>query len=113
MDLRRLPELFCGFQRERRRGPTLYPVACAPQAWASATPFSLIDAALGLEFEPQTNEIHLRNPRLPAFLDEVILRNLKMGESSIDLKVRRHADDVSLEVLQARGKIQASVILSA
>src|SRR5207244_9650701 len=26
MDLRRLPELFCGFQRERRRGPTLYPV---------------------------------------------------------------------------------------
>ena len=41
MDLRRLPELFCGFQRERRRGPTLYPVACAPQAWASATVFSL------------------------------------------------------------------------
>ena len=66
MDLRRLPELFCGFQRERRRGPTLYPVACAPQAWASATPFSLIEAALGLEFRPQTNEIHLRNPRLPA-----------------------------------------------
>jgi glycogen debranching enzyme len=113
MDLRRLPELFCGFQRERRRGPTLYPVACAPQAWASATPFSLIDAALGLEFRPQTNEIHLRNPRLPAFLDYVILRNLQVGESSIDLKVRRHADEVSLEVLQARGKIQASVILSA
>jgi glycogen debranching enzyme len=113
MDLRRLPELFCGFQRERRRGPTLYPVACAPQAWASATPFSLIDAALGLEFRPQTNEIHLRNPRLPPFLDHVILRNLQIGGSSIDLKVRRHADDVSLEVLQARGKIQASVILSA
>ena len=51
MDLRRLPELFCGFQRERRRGPTLYPVACAPQAWASATPFTLLEAALGLEFD--------------------------------------------------------------
>jgi glycogen debranching enzyme len=113
MDLRRLPELFCGFQRERRRGPTLYPVACAPQAWASATPFSLVDAALGLEFRPQSNEIHLRNPRLPPFLDYVILRNLQVGGSSIDLKVRRHADEVSLEVLQARGKIQASVILSA
>src|SRR4029077_15349800 len=60
MDLRRLPELFCGFQRERRRRPTLYPVACAPQAWASATPFSLIEAMLGLEFRPQSNEIHLR-----------------------------------------------------
>ena len=113
MDLRRLPELFCGFQRERRRGPTLYPVACAPQAWASAAPFSLLDAALGLEFRPQNNEIHLHNPRLPAFLDHVTLRNLQVGGSSIDLKVRRHADEVSLEVLQARGKIQASVILSA
>jgi len=113
MDLRRLPELFCGFHRERRRGPTLYPVACAPQAWASATPFSLIEAALGLEFRPRTNEIHLRNPWLPPFLDDVILRNLQVGGSSIDLKVRRHADEVSLEVLRARGKIQASVILSA
>ena len=54
MDLRRLPELFCGFQRERRRGPTLYPVACAPQAWASATPFTLLEAALGLEFDVGT-----------------------------------------------------------
>ena len=113
MDLRRLPELFCGFQRERRRGPTLYPVACAPQAWASATPFSLIESMLGLEFEPQSNEIHLRNPRLPAFLDEVILRNLVVGGSSMDLKVRRHDGEVSLEVLRASGKIQASVILSA
>jgi hypothetical protein len=31
MDLRRLPELFCGFRREKGRGPTLYPVACAPR----------------------------------------------------------------------------------
>ena len=38
MDLRRLPELYCGFQRGRERGPTLYPVACSPQAWAAGTP---------------------------------------------------------------------------
>jgi glycogen debranching enzyme len=113
MDVRRLPELFCGFQRERRRGPTLYPVACAPQAWAAATPFSLIESLLGLEFKPASNEIHLRNPRLPAFLDEVILRNLVVGGSNMDLKVRRHGEEVSLEVLRAGGKIQASVILSA
>ena len=52
MDHRRLPELFCGFQRQRGHGPTLYPVACAPQAWASATPFTLLQASLGLEFDP-------------------------------------------------------------
>jgi len=112
MDLRRLPELFCGFQRERRRGPTLYPVACAPQAWASATPFTLLEAALGLEFEAQRGEIRLRNPRLPAFLNEVILRELQLGSSSVDLRVRRHGDDVSLEVLRTRGQIQVSIVLA-
>jgi glycogen debranching enzyme len=112
MDLRRLPELFCGFRRENRRGPTLYPVACAPQAWASATPFTLLEASLGLEFDAQCGEIRLRNPRLPAFLNEVVLRDLQLGPSSVDLRVRRHGDEVSLEVLRTRGRIQVSIVLA-
>ena len=112
MDLRRLPELFCGFRRERRRGPTLYPVACAPQAWASATPFTLLEAAIGLEFDAGRGEIRLRNPRLPAFLNEVVLRDLRLGPSSVDLRVSRHGDEVSLEVLRTRGQIQVSIVLA-
>jgi glycogen debranching enzyme len=111
MDLRRLPELFCGFRREKGRGPTLYPVACAPQAWASATPFTLLEAALGLEFDARHGEIRLRNPRLPAFLNEVILRDLRLGSSSVDLCVRRHGDDVSLEVMGTHGRVQVSIVL--
>jgi glycogen debranching enzyme len=112
MDLRRLPELFCGFRRENHRGPTLYPVACAPQAWASATPFTLLEAALGLEFDVERNEIRMRNPRLPAFLNEVVLRDLHLGPSTVDLRVRRHGDDVSMEVLRRRGEIQVSIVLA-
>jgi len=112
MDLRRLPELFCGFRRERHRGPTLYPVACAPQAWASATPFTLLEAALGLEFDAERGEIRLRNPHLPAFLNEVILRELRLKDASVDLRIRRHGDDVSLEVLRKRGQIQVSIVLT-
>jgi glycogen debranching enzyme len=112
MDLRRLPELFCGFRREKQRGPTLYPVACAPQAWASATPFTLLEAVLGLEFSAERGEIRLRNPRLPAFLNEVVLRDLQLGPSSVDLRVRRHGDEVSLEVLRTRGQIQVSIVLA-
>lgn len=112
MDLRRLPELFCGFRREKGRGPTLYPVACAPQAWASATPFTLLEAALGLEFDADRGEIRLHNPRLPAFLNEVVLRDLQLGVSSADLRVRRHGDEVSLEVMKTRGQIQVSIVLS-
>jgi glycogen debranching enzyme len=112
MDLRRLPELFCGFRREKGRGPTLYPVACAPQAWASATPFTLLEAALGLEFDADRCEIRLHNPRLPAFLHEVVLRDLQLGASSADLRVRRHGDEVSLEVMKTKGQIQVSIVLS-
>jgi glycogen debranching enzyme len=112
MDLRRLPELFCGFRREKGRGPTLYPVACAPQAWASATPFTLLEAALGLEFDAAHGEIRLRNPRLPEFINEVVLRDLQLGASSVDLRVRRHGEDVSLEVLRTRGQIRVSIVLA-
>jgi glycogen debranching enzyme len=110
MEMRRLPELFCGFQRGRGRGPTLYPVACAPQAWASATPFTLLEASLGLQFDPARNEIRLHSPRLPSFLDWVVLRNLQLKGSSVDLKVRRHANEVSVEILERRGQIQVSVV---
>ncbi len=112
MDWRRLPELFCGFRRSRGAGPTLYPVACAPQAWASATPFTLLEASLGLEFDTGANEIRLRNPRLPAFLDEVIVRNLRLDRSSIDLKVSRRDEVAAVEVLRTEGNIQVSVVFS-
>ena len=109
MEFRRLPALFCGFQRAGGRGPTLYPVACSPQAWASATPFTLLEAGLGLSFDPAAGEIRLRNPRLPVFLDEVILRNLQLGKSSVDLKLHRHGTEVSVEVLRRTGQLQVSV----
>jgi glycogen debranching enzyme len=113
MDHRRLPELFCGFQRQRGQGPTLYPVACAPQAWASATPFTLLEASLGLEFDPFKGEIRLRNPRLPQFLDEVMLRDLRLSSSSIDLRVRRQGDTVSLDTLRISGDIRVSIVFSS
>ena len=112
MDLRRLPELYCGFQRGRQRGPTLYPVACSPQAWAAGTPLLLLQSSLGLEFDPDRNEILLRKPRLPPFLEEVTLRNLRLGQSAVDLMLRRHGTDVSLQVLRNEGQIKVAAVYS-
>ncbi len=84
MDLRRLPELYCGFQRGRQRGPTLYPVACSPQLGQRARRCSCLQSSLGLEFVPDRDEILLRRPRLPPFLEEVTLRNLRLGRSTVD-----------------------------
>ena len=110
MELRRLPELFCGFQRRRGRGPTLYPVACSPQAWASGAPLLLLQASLGLEFDPAAREIRLCDPRLPSFLDSVMLRNLRLGDCSVDLVARRHGKSVSIEVLRTEGGVGVSVV---
>jgi glycogen debranching enzyme len=108
MDLRRLPELFCGFQRGPRRGPTLYPVACNPQAWASATPLSLLEASLGLQINATTEEVRFVEPHLPAFLDEVVVRNLTVGRSSLDFAVRRQGGGTSVQILHRRGDARIS-----
>jgi glycogen debranching enzyme len=111
MDLRRLPELFCGFTRVRGRGPTLYPVACAPQAWASAAFYALIEACLGIEQDPWAGEIRFRNPVLPPFLDKIVLRELRVGEASVDVSIRRHRDGkLSLQTLASRGDVQVTAI---
>lgn len=52
LDQRRIPPPLCGFRRRAGRGPTVYPAACSPQAWAAAAPFSLVESMLGLEFRP-------------------------------------------------------------
>lgn len=45
----RVPELFCGFPRVPDHGPTAYPVACAPQAWAAGAPLQWLAALAGFE----------------------------------------------------------------
>jgi glycogen debranching enzyme len=112
MDFRRLPELFCGFQRSPARGPTLYPVACSPQAWSAATPFCLLQACLGLEIDPVARQIRLRNPRLPSFIDEAILRNIGAAGGRADIAIHRRGVDVSLHIIEKRGDVDVSIVYS-
>jgi glycogen debranching enzyme len=109
-DLRRLPELFCGFPRRRSRSPVSYPVACSPQAWASATLPGLLAAAIGLRFVPQRNEIRFTRPILPAFLEEVELRGLRVGNCEADVLLRRHAIDVGVTVLRRSGPVNVVTV---
>jgi glycogen debranching enzyme len=103
MEMRRLPELFCGFVRRPRKGPTHYPVACAPQAWASAAPIGLLQACLGLELDQRANEIRFRRPMLPPFLEQIAVRDLALGDSCVDVVLRGHGRDVAVSVPRRRG----------
>ncbi|MBP0632719.1 amylo-alpha-1,6-glucosidase [Cupriavidus sp. AcVe19-1a] len=106
IDLRRLPELFCGFPRHRSQGPTFYPVACAPQAWAAAAPLLMLQACLGLDFDINEPAITFENPSLPAFLDEVVFRNLAVNGGSADVAVRRSGERVVVDVLDRQGPVR-------
>ncbi|MEZ2409181.1 glycogen debranching N-terminal domain-containing protein [Bosea sp. RCC_152_1] len=107
----RLPELFCGFLRKSRRGPTAYPVACSPQAWAAAAPFAMLSACLGLELPAAANEVKLVDPVLPSFLDDVIIHELTLGDSQFDLRVHRHQSDITLNVLKRWDESNARVTM--
>jgi glycogen debranching enzyme len=111
MHLRRLPELFCGFDRRRGKAPTLYPVACAPQAWAACAPFALIQACLGLEVDAAAQTVRLRQPRLPQFLDSLVVRRLCVGESRLDLLFRRQESSVAVSLLSREGGAEVEVVL--
>jgi len=102
-EFRRLPELFCGFSRRRRRGPTAYPVACAPQAWASAAPFAFVAACIGLNLRYDNNEIYFTNPVLPDFLDDLTIHNLQLDETTTDIRLRRDGDDITVNILSRQG----------
>src|SRR5215472_16692162 len=110
-DLHRLPELFCGFPRRPGESPTLYPVACAPQAWASGAVFLLVEAALGLRVMAPENKVIFSKPFLPPFLPQVSIRGLKVGDASVDLLLTRHDEgDVGVNVLRRSGLLDVVVL---
>jgi glycogen debranching enzyme len=106
IDLHRLPELFCGFPRRPGEGPTLYPVACAPQSWAAASVFLLLQACLGLAVRNYPPQISFSYPLLPPFLQEVHIKNLRAGQGSVDLLIRRHGQDASVSIDRREGNIE-------
>jgi glycogen debranching enzyme len=106
VDLRRLPELFCGFPRKRSQSPTSYPVACSPQAWAAVTPLSLMRSCFGISFDMAAGQIIFENPILPGFVNEVVLRKLTLGTGSIDVAVRQNAGAAAVSLLERRGNVR-------
>jgi glycogen debranching enzyme len=108
-DLRRLPELFCGLPRQRSQGPTAYPVACAPQAWAAAAPLALLQATLGLGFDLRRQRICFDRPHLPTWLDEVSIAGLSVAGETIDVSIRRVGEEAAVSVLRRDGPIGIQV----
>ena len=85
----RLPELFCGFTRQRGETPTAYPVACLPQAWATGAPFMLLEACLGISIDAVRGEIVIDRPHLPPGIEHLEITDLHVGDEVVTLTFTR------------------------
>ncbi|HET6380466.1 MAG TPA: amylo-alpha-1,6-glucosidase [candidate division Zixibacteria bacterium] len=109
-ELARLPELFCGFSRREGEGPTRYPVACAPQAWAAGSVFMLLQASLGMEIDAPRRQVRFSYGRLPEFMEQLRINGLQVAEASVDLELERHTDGVGLRVVARTGNVDVVVV---
>ena len=109
LELHRLPELFCGFSRRSGEGPTLYPVACSPQTWSSVAVFLLLQSCLGLRIDAPHACLTFSQPVLPPFLEHIEIRNLRIGDATVDLSLEGHAKDVGINILRREGRVEIVV----
>jgi glycogen debranching enzyme len=107
----RLPELFCGFDRDTSPMPVPYPVACSPQAWAAGATFLFLQTMLGIRAHADRRELELVRPNLPDWLGKVTLSNLRVGEASVDLLFHRWRGTTSAEVLRKVGDVGVTIRL--
>lgn len=92
----RLPELYCGFPRVSGQAPAPYPVACLPQAWSSGSVFMLLQACLGIRIDGESNEIHVERPMLPIGIESLLVRDLPINGTQMDLEFHRLGEDVAV-----------------
>ncbi|HET8722009.1 MAG TPA: amylo-alpha-1,6-glucosidase, partial [Nitrospira sp.] len=98
------------FPRRPGESPTRYPNACAPQAWASAAGFLLLQSCLGLRIDAPGRRLSFVRPILPPFLQRVELHNITIGDARVGIRLERHPDDVGLTVTQREGDVEILVV---
>jgi glycogen debranching enzyme len=106
VNLHRLPELICGFARRPGKGPTLYPVACSPQAWAAGAVFMVLQACLGMEINAKEQKLFLHHSKLPESLEQVRIENLRVGNACVDLEFERYAETVGVNIVRRSGHLE-------
>lgn len=111
MDDKRIPELFCGFDRRKAEGPTAYPVACSPQAWAVASVFMMVQSCLGIDIDAKANLLCFNEPSLPDFMDFIEIRNLRINSGRIHFMAEKNHGSVSIKIMEKPDDLEVLVKL--
>ncbi|HET8655099.1 MAG TPA: hypothetical protein VFL93_06265 [Longimicrobiaceae bacterium] len=92
----RLPEALAGHARTPGEPPGVYPQANAPQAWSASATVQFVQIQLGIQPFAAARALALVRPRLPAWLPDVTLHHVRVGDAIVSLRFRRR-DDGSAE----------------
>ena len=109
VELHRLPELICGVDRREGQGPTLYPVACSPQAWAAGAVFMVLQACLGITIDAGKRRVIFDRPYLPQGIPQLSVRDLRIEDNQISLFMERDRGPVRIQVLEKHGEVAVVV----
>jgi glycogen debranching enzyme len=82
----RLPELFCGFSRDKFAAPVPYPTACSPQAWAATTPIHLVTSLMRYDAHVSRGSLWM-DPALPSSFGDVHIKNAPLGGGRITIDI--------------------------
>ncbi len=99
----RFPELFCGFSREEAAIPVEYPVACRPQAWASAAPLLMMRSYAGMHAQAHKQQLSIVRPSIPAPITRVDLVGMRVGDTRLDLSFLQHGGMTAVNVMRKDG----------
>ena len=102
----RLPEVFGGHQRSVDAPfPGLYTKADWPQAWSASAPVAILQALVGIYPYAPENLLFL-DPRLPAWLPEIMIEGLRVGKAVVTLRFFRKADgSTDYEITALKGTL--------
>ncbi len=101
----RLPEVYAGITQESGNFPVQYSQANVPQAWAAGSVFQLLQAILGIQADAPNKSLYV-DPHLPKWLPDITLRQISIGNASVDLKFWREGEETRWDATVQSGEIE-------
>jgi hypothetical protein len=72
--------------------------------------FLVLQACLGLSFRNPIPQLQFSSPILPAFLQEIRLTNLRVGDTAVDLVLQYHPQDVGVRAVRRVGNVGIVIV---
>jgi glycogen debranching enzyme len=97
--MQQLPELYAGIEASAADFPVQYLGANVPQAWAAGSVFFLLQSILGVRPDAPRGVLYV-DPKLPDWLPDVMLSDLRIGSQVLDIEFRRKGKKTEFSVVK-------------